>query len=86
MSVIRFLSIYVTHTQGTVEAQLSHEKKYVDMFRRIYPTSTIVLIKITTAWLYSSQTGRVSPWCRWASFQVTHLLPRKQCSNLSLIF
>ena len=60
MSVLRLLSIYDIHKWVAVEAQLSHEKKYVDMFKRIYPTSTIVLVEITTAWLYSSQAGRVS--------------------------
>jgi hypothetical protein len=44
----------------TVNARIAHEKKYVDIFKSIYPTSTLVLVKADTSWLYTSQAGRVS--------------------------
>ncbi|EKM50364.1 uncharacterized protein PHACADRAFT_104693 [Phanerochaete carnosa HHB-10118-sp] len=43
---------------GWFNARLSHEQKYVDGFKSIYPTSTLVLVKADSSWLWTSQAGR----------------------------
>lgn len=43
---------------GWFNARLSHERKYVDGFKTIYSTSTVVLVKADSSWLYTSQAGR----------------------------
>lgn len=43
-----------------VQARISHVKKYADVFRSIYPNSTIVVVQMESSWLTSAQSKRVS--------------------------
>ncbi|GJE91071.1 hypothetical protein PsYK624_072190 [Phanerochaete sordida] len=43
---------------GWFNARISLEKKYVEGFKNVFPTATVVLVKADSSWLYTSQAGR----------------------------
>ncbi|KAJ3559272.1 hypothetical protein NM688_g441 [Phlebia brevispora] len=43
---------------GWFNARLAHEKKYVDVLQALYPTATVVLVRIDASWLWNSQASR----------------------------
>lgn len=45
---------------NVVNGKLVHEKKYADVLKTMYPSATLVLVKIDASWLWSSQAARVS--------------------------
>lgn len=43
---------------GWFNARIAHERKYVESFKSLYPTSTVVLVKADTSWLWTPQASR----------------------------